>query len=269
MCFVRLFDCAAMTLLFHRSMPIIRLSYIEVVMAGRLLLILSSFLLAASLVMGAEDNFLIQIEMHPSVQLLNHPLDRIGNNEVSGAGIMHNIGSRYIHGRLLEEHLQQAMGHIQGNRASYAPFFELPIDIIIISDDGNENDDYRRRPKQSLQQHNYAAPEDNAKYEHQSRYERDLKIQKVILSSDITIATATIPYARSVSSLNETNWQGGSHAPPASRERQLRCTKLDDVCTTFSACLKGDEVDTAQLIEACKAHLVFMKSGGNSLRLVA
>ena len=55
--------------------------------------------------------------------------------------------------------------------------------------------------------------------------------------------------------------------PP--RKRQLKCSKLDDVCNTFSACLKGSEVDTAQLIKACRAHLIFMKSGGSSLRLVA
>ena len=57
---------------------------------------------------------------------------------------------------------------------------------------------------------------------------------------------------------------------PAQSKSQLKCTKLDDVCTTFSACLKEDEVDTAQLIKACKAHLEFMKSfKGNSLVLVA
>jgi len=55
--------------------------------------------------------------------------------------------------------------------------------------------------------------------------------------------------------------------PP--RKRQLKCSKLDDVCKTFSACLKGSEVDTAQLIKACRTHLIFMKSGGSSLRLVA
>ena len=55
--------------------------------------------------------------------------------------------------------------------------------------------------------------------------------------------------------------------PP--RKRQLKCSKLDDVCNTFSSCLKGSEVDTAQLIKACRAHLIFMKSGGSSLRLVA
>jgi hypothetical protein len=55
--------------------------------------------------------------------------------------------------------------------------------------------------------------------------------------------------------------------PP--RKRQFKCSKLDDVCKSFSACLNGSEVDTAQLIKACRAHVIFMKSGGNSLRLVA
>lgn len=55
--------------------------------------------------------------------------------------------------------------------------------------------------------------------------------------------------------------------PP--RKRHLKCTKLDDVCHSFSACIKGSEVDTAQLLKAIRAHLVFMKSGGSSLRLVA
>mmetsp|Transcript_26655 Transcript_26655/g.41817 ORF Transcript_26655/g.41817 Transcript_26655/m.41817 type:complete len:266 (+) Transcript_26655:438-1235(+) len=57
--------------------------------------------------------------------------------------------------------------------------------------------------------------------------------------------------------------------PPRKRKRSLKCSKLDEVCKNFSACLKGTEVDTAQLIKACRAHLIFMKSGGNSLRLVA
>lgn len=56
--------------------------------------------------------------------------------------------------------------------------------------------------------------------------------------------------------------------PP--RKRQLKCTKLDDVYKTFSACINGNnEVDTAQLLKACRAHLIFMKSAGSSLRLVA
>ena len=60
--------------------------------------------------------------------------------------------------------------------------------------------------------------------------------------------------------------------PPRKRQGQrlLKSTKLDGVCNTFSACIKGSEVDTAQLLKACRAHLVFMKSvGGSSLRLVA
>ena len=90
------------------------------------------------------------------------------------------------------------------------------------------------------------------------------------------LVTTTIPHAnaRAVSSPARTKWHDASLALPEQRECQsklkLKRTKLDDVCTTFSACLNGDEIDTARLIEACKAHLVFMKtSGGNSLRLVA
>jgi len=49
------------------------------------------------------------------------------------------------------------------------------------------------------------------------------------------------------------------------------CKKLDDVCHTFSSVLRksNNEVDTAQLLKACRAHLAFMKTGGSSLRLVA
>ncbi len=231
-------------------------------MTGHSLLMLYSLLLGA-LVVAAEENFLIQIELNPptlnNIQLLDKHLDCIGTNKIiSGERKLHNSVLRYVRRRFIEDHIQQAIGHIKRNRALYSPFFELPIDIIIPSDD-------------DTQQHNNAAQEDNEKIRHQSRYyERDLKLQKVILSSDITIVTATIPHARAVSSLNETKWQDGSNALPAPRECQLKCTKLDDVYTTFSACLNEDEVDTAQLIEACKAHLVFMrKSGGNSLRLVA
>lgn len=50
---------------------------------------------------------------------------------------------------------------------------------------------------------------------------------------------------------------------------RIKSSKLDEVCHTFSSVLRGNEVDTAQLLKACKAHLAFMKSGGSSLRLVA
>lgn len=53
------------------------------------------------------------------------------------------------------------------------------------------------------------------------------------------------------------------------RAHNLKAHKLDDVCHAFSSVLKGNEVDTAQLLKACKAHLAFMKNGGSSLRLVA
>jgi hypothetical protein len=45
--------------------------------------------------------------------------------------------------------------------------------------------------------------------------------------------------------------------------------KLDDVLRAFKSVLNGSEMDTAQLIKACRAHLILMKSGGSALRLVA
>jgi len=57
---------------------------------------------------------------------------------------------------------------------------------------------------------------------------------------------------------------------PKRRNNLKSCKKLDDVCHTFSSVLRsGNEVDTAQLLKACRAHLAFMKTGGSSLRLVA
>lgn len=237
-------------------------------MVGRVLLVLLS--LSATSVLGtkAKDNFLIQIETLPStayIQLLNQQLDCIGNKE----DILRNTGSQCVHRRLVDEHLHQAMAHIKGNRVTYAPFFEFPIDIAMPSEDDTDNDEYRIQLKQLVQQHYDAVQEDDEKLRQRSRYEQALKIQKAILLSDITIATTTIQYARSVSSLNGTAWQAGIYELPSPRESQFKGTKLDDVCATFSECLKGDEVYTAKLIEACKAHLIFMKSAGTSLRLVA
>mmetsp|Transcript_20720 Transcript_20720/g.37187 ORF Transcript_20720/g.37187 Transcript_20720/m.37187 type:complete len:359 (-) Transcript_20720:180-1256(-) len=64
--------------------------------------------------------------------------------------------------------------------------------------------------------------------------------------------------------------------PPLGKKRKRKnlkssCKKLDDVCHTFSSVLRksNNEVDTAQLLKACRAHLAFMKTGGSSLRLVA
>ncbi|EJK62472.1 hypothetical protein THAOC_16919 [Thalassiosira oceanica] len=54
-----------------------------------------------------------------------------------------------------------------------------------------------------------------------------------------------------------------------SRRRRLHADKLDDVCTNFSAVMTGGEIDTAQLIKACRAHLSLVKSGGRALGLVA
>lgn len=235
-------------------------------MGGRVLLVLLSLSVAS--VLGTNSNFLIQIEMHPStayIQLLNQQLDCIGNKEE----ILRNKGLQYVHRRLLDEQLHQAMEHIKGNRVTYAPFFEFPIDIVMPPEGDTDNDEHRTQLKQSIQQHHDAVQEDDEKFKQRGRYEQDLKIQKAILSSDIKIATTTIQYARSVSSLNGTTWQAGIYELPVPRKSQFKGTKLDDVCTTFSECLKGDEVYTAQLIEACKAHLIFMKSAGTSLRLVA
>ena len=51
----------------------------------------------------------------------------------------------------------------------------------------------------------------------------------------------------------------------------IKSTKLDEVCHTFSTVLNrgNNEVDTAQLLRACRAHVDLMKTGGPSLRLVA
>ncbi|KAL3762355.1 hypothetical protein ACHAWU_003860 [Discostella pseudostelligera] len=57
--------------------------------------------------------------------------------------------------------------------------------------------------------------------------------------------------------------------PGHPRKRTLKSTKLDEVCHTFSTVLRGNEVDTAQLLKACRAHVDLMKTGGPSLRLVA
>lgn len=45
--------------------------------------------------------------------------------------------------------------------------------------------------------------------------------------------------------------------------------KLDEVLRTFKSVLAGSEVDTAQLLKACRTHLILMKSGGAALRVVA
>ena len=45
--------------------------------------------------------------------------------------------------------------------------------------------------------------------------------------------------------------------------------KLDEVLNTFSSVLRGNDIDTAQLLKACRAHLILMKSGGAALRVVA
>lgn len=54
-----------------------------------------------------------------------------------------------------------------------------------------------------------------------------------------------------------------------SRKNKPKCKKLDEVCHTFASVQRGNHVDTAQLLKACRAHLTLMKSGGAALRLVA
>lgn len=44
---------------------------------------------------------------------------------------------------------------------------------------------------------------------------------------------------------------------------------LDEVLGAFKTVLDGNDIDTAQLLKACREHLKLMKSGGASLRLVA
>ena len=44
---------------------------------------------------------------------------------------------------------------------------------------------------------------------------------------------------------------------------------LDEVLKTFRSVRNGNEVDTAQLLKACRAHLVLMKTGGAALKVVA
>lgn len=57
--------------------------------------------------------------------------------------------------------------------------------------------------------------------------------------------------------------------PGHPRRKTLKSTKLDEVCHTFSTVIRGNDLDTAQLLKACRAHVDLMKTGGPSLRLVA
>mmetsp|Transcript_3146 Transcript_3146/g.6953 ORF Transcript_3146/g.6953 Transcript_3146/m.6953 type:complete len:353 (+) Transcript_3146:219-1277(+) len=54
-----------------------------------------------------------------------------------------------------------------------------------------------------------------------------------------------------------------------SKEQRQGTRKLDDVLKTFKSVLSGDDVDTAQLLKACRAHLILMKTGGSAMRVVA
>jgi len=173
--------------------------YIRIMTLAKFLL--SVFFSAASSVLGAENN-LIQIDVHPStphIQWLNQQLDHFDNNN--------NRGLRHVHRRLIEEHLQQAMDHIRGSSAAYAPFFEFPMDTIIPPNDDTDNDNLRRRLRESLQQHNDAVKDYNEKYRQYSRYERALQEEWKMLSGTDILASTTISHPNSISSLNGTKWQ--------------------------------------------------------------
>jgi len=54
-----------------------------------------------------------------------------------------------------------------------------------------------------------------------------------------------------------------------SSEQRQGTKKLDEVIRTFKSVLNGSEVDMAQLLKACRAHLILMKTGGSAMRVVA
>jgi hypothetical protein len=62
---------------------------------------------------------------------------------------------------------------------------------------------------------------------------------------------------------------------PGKRRRRRKAlkksSKLDEACSAFASVRSrsGNELDTAALLKACRAHLAVMKLGGSSLRLVA
>eukprot|EP00986_Skeletonema_menzelii_P007799 scaffold3105_cov213-Skeletonema_menzelii.AAC.1 len=147
---------------------------------------------------------MIQLDTYPSIphiRWLNQQLDHIGNKNNN------NRSLRPPHRRLLEEHLQQVIEHIEGTSAAYAPFFSFPIDKLTSSEDDSD-DNYRRRLKQSLRQHNHAVQEYNEKYRHHSRYERALQQEQLTMLSDTNIMTSgAVLHSNAVSSLNGTKWQ--------------------------------------------------------------
>mmetsp|Transcript_39312 Transcript_39312/g.94596 ORF Transcript_39312/g.94596 Transcript_39312/m.94596 type:complete len:290 (+) Transcript_39312:240-1109(+) len=55
----------------------------------------------------------------------------------------------------------------------------------------------------------------------------------------------------------------------SSSKLDLRSSKLDEVTRTFAKVLVGNDIDTAKLLKACRAHLELMKIGGAALCLVA
>lgn len=55
----------------------------------------------------------------------------------------------------------------------------------------------------------------------------------------------------------------------ASSKLSLRSSKLDEVIRAFVRVCHGDKIDTARLLEACRAHNELLKIGGAALCLVA
>ena len=141
-----------------------------------LLLIIIFF--SASMVVG--NNQIIQLDIHPSISYihwLHQQQDQIIDNDDNDNNREQTVPrtrglQRNNRRRLIEEQLQQAMEHIQGTSAAYAPFFEFPMDIIDPSDDG---DDEQRRLQQTLQRHINAVQTYNERHRQFSRYERALQ----------------------------------------------------------------------------------------------
>jgi hypothetical protein len=53
-------------------------------------------------------------------------------------------------------------------------------------------------------------------------------------------------------------------------KQKVNLQRLDDVLASFKSVLRnGKEVEIAQLLKACRAHLILVKSGGTALKLVA
>merc|ERR1711966_15551 len=60
---------------------------------------------------------------------------------------------------------------------------------------------------------------------------------------------------------------GTMFAKRFSKEKGGSSKKLDDVIILFKSVLNGSQLDTEQLLKACRAHLVLMRSGGAALKV--